>query len=296
MGDREGRVREVLSVNKLSNRVFVKGGEATKDVQAANKPNFHYSRCQLFIGNYELPVKKGEPPKAVPVFAKRLGSSAPVWNTYLHRYDWKRFATTTEPALPDTPENKQVEIPWPAFVAPERSSPGAYETDRSTVTQVTYEPPAFSLVGPIPRPPSEKEYLKSFANPSQVPSFLPSAPVEVYLVKELSNPHSRAKKQARWQAHQSYTKSLLKQFVDAEVADLRGRSVKVAKEEATYRWKVQLEDDKKADKKRRWKTQEQLAQTDRKLRRKGKKEARIRRRLTELVLEDEPNQVIPRVI
>lgn len=159
---------------------------------------------------------------------------------------------------------------------------------------MTYEPPAFSLVGPIPRPPSEKEYLKSFANPSKTPSFSPSAPVEVYLVKELSNPHSRAKKQARWQAHQTYQKALLKQFVDAEVADLRGRSVKDARAEATFRWRVKLEDDRKADKKRRWKTQEQVAQTERKLRRKGKKEARIRRRLTELVLEDEPNQVIPK--
>lgn len=28
LGDKEGRVREVLSVNKLSNRVFVKGGDA----------------------------------------------------------------------------------------------------------------------------------------------------------------------------------------------------------------------------------------------------------------------------
>lgn len=43
-----------------------------------------------------------------------------MWNSYLHRYDWKRFATTTEPALPATPDNQQVEIPWPEFKAPER--------------------------------------------------------------------------------------------------------------------------------------------------------------------------------
>jgi hypothetical protein len=293
LGDKEGVIREVISVNRLSNRVFVKGGGATTDVQNSNKKNFHYSRCQLFIGNYELPPARGEPPKEVPVFAKRLGSSSPVWNKYLHRYDWSRFATTTDPPLKHI--DQKITIPWPRHKTPDPPKPGPYETERDSVAQITYTPPAFSFGGPIPRPPTEKEYLKTFVNPTLATSTLGvSSPVEVYLTKELSNPHSRAKKQARWQAHQAYKKALLKQITEVELNDLRGRSVKHAKEEAIFRWRVKLQEDKKADKKRRWKTKEQAEQTDRKAKRKAKKAMRLRRRLTELVLEDEPNQVVPK--
>ena len=78
---------------------------------------------------------------------------------------------------------------------------GLYETTVDAVNEVTYTPPALppTLLHPAPRIPTEHEYITSLTKPEKV--LIPaSAPVEVHLVKELSNPHSRAKKQARWQA------------------------------------------------------------------------------------------------
>ena len=78
-GDKSKTIHEVLSINRISSRVFVKGAaevcfsnifnnlvpfsDATYLPQAntdANKPpptkNYHYAKCQLFVGNYEFPA------------------------------------------------------------------------------------------------------------------------------------------------------------------------------------------------------------------------------------------------
>jgi len=75
-GDAEDNVHEVLSVNRISNRVFVKGAaqvcrayaqqlkrvtehlkQAAKDGQPPPSKNYHYSRCQLYIGERLAPLK-----------------------------------------------------------------------------------------------------------------------------------------------------------------------------------------------------------------------------------------------
>ena len=87
---------------------------------------------------------------------------------------------------------------------------------------------------PVPREPSVQEYVASFTNPDKFP--VPSsAPVEVHLSRELSNPHSRAKKQKRWQEKQIRAKELLEDMIQTEYENLAGRTKRVARAEATWK-------------------------------------------------------------
>lgn len=161
---------------------------------------------------------------------------------------------------------------------------------------VTYKPPPLptSLKAPIPRPPPESAYVKSLLNPTTSLSDEAQA-VEVHLYKELSNPHSRAKKQARWKSYQVYTQSLLREFMGAETMNLKGRSVREARAEAAWKWRQRLEDERMAEKKRRWKNRGTMARLIRKKARRERKEVKQRHRLTEMVLRDEHNQIVPTV-
>lgn len=164
------------------------------------------------------------------------------------------------------------------------------------MAEVTYKPPAFlpSLKGLIPRPPSEKDYLTALYNPHRKPSFNESAPVEVFLHRELANPHATSKKLARWKSYQFYKKDLLDQFVTAELKSLNGRPEREAKAEAAWKWREKLKEEKEADRKKRWKHKAAVVEMERKSKRKERKEIKMRKRLTELVLAGtERNQVNP---
>src|ERR1700727_1660245 len=89
-----------------------------------------------------------------------------------------------------------------------------FDTTKSVVAEITYKPPPLpvSVAAPVPKPASESAYINSLFNPLPIP-FDESQPVEVHVVKELSNPHSRAKKQARWQQFQRYKINLRKDMV-----------------------------------------------------------------------------------
>lgn len=138
--------------------------------------------------------------------------------------------------------------------------------------------------------PSEQEYIRSLYKRS---AFDASAPVEVYLARELSNPHSRAKKQERWQAYQLYKKSLLKHMIKVEYKNLMGRTRRDARAEAAFKWKQRLEEERKAEIKRRWVKRGGEAKLQGRRARKAKKLERVQRRLRELVLAPAPNQVVP---
>jgi hypothetical protein len=125
------------------------------------------------------------------------------------------------------------------------------------------------------------------------PSFNPADPIEVNLVKEVSNPHSRAKKQRRWQERQRHEKALLEEYIKAELKDLQGRTRREARAEATFKWKQRIEADRKAELKRRWQLRGQEAKLLRKRARAAKKEAKRNQKLADLVLEQGQNQVIP---
>lgn len=146
----------------------------------------------------------------------------------------------------------------------------------------------------IPRPPTEKEYLTALYNPHRETKFGDSPPIEGYLFRELSNPHSRAKKHARWKAFQTQKKELLADITAEELMNLNGRSQREAKAEAAFKWRQQMEEEKEAQRKRRWKHSAAEANMERQNKRKERKEIKQRQRLTALVLKEEPNQVIPK--
>ncbi|EGO01622.1 hypothetical protein SERLA73DRAFT_166171 [Serpula lacrymans var. lacrymans S7.3] len=295
-GDPRETLHEVLSINRFSNRVYLKGSviDGNQRKMAVNK-SVHYSRCQLYIGNFEFPSKKDPngPTLLLPVFARRVGVRKPHWQPTGHRYEWNRIAVATEPRV--KVDDEDMVIPWP--VPEPRKLPDAnptYDTSLAAVEEITYQPPKLpSKPGQFtPKPASEDEYIKTLFHPRPM-HFDESNPMEVHLAKELSNPHGRAKKQKRWQAAQASKVELLKRFIAKEIGDLRGRSVREAKAEAAWKYRQKLEDDRKAEKKRRWLTKERLASMERKRKRKDKKEARHNEKLNQLVLREEPNQIIP---
>lgn len=142
----------------------------------------------------------------------------------------------------------------------------------------------------LPSVASEQEYIRSLKKRS---AFDLAAPVEVYVAKELSNPHSRALKQARWQAYQLYKKSLLQQMVKDEYKVLAGRTRAEARAEATWKWKARLIEERRAELKRREEVSGREAKKVAKRARKAKKVARINNKLRSLVLDDARNQVLP---
>ncbi|KAJ2933473.1 hypothetical protein H1R20_g3640, partial [Candolleomyces eurysporus] len=295
-GDKTNALHEVLSINRLSNRVFVKGAANSGDEnKIAHTKNFHYSRCQLFVGNYEFPSSDGLGKDVVPVFAQRVAASRPQWNLLRGRFVWNRFASKTFPKIPW--ETGHVQIPWPKAERPTLAEPTSYDTPLEVVTKLTYEVPQIrqSLNGPLPRPPLEDEYLTALYNPGYSAGFgNAAAPLEVYLEKELSNPHARAKKQQRWKARMASEKARLDEIIAEEKKHINGRTEREARAEAAFRWRQELKDKQELQKKMRWKDRMADVNMIRKARKKVKKEERHRRKLTELVLADEPNQVVPK--
>jgi hypothetical protein len=170
-----------------------------------------------------------------------------------------------------------------------------WETPKDVVAQLTYKPPPLpeSVAEPIPTPASESAYINSLFNPSPIP-FDESQPMEVHVVKELSNPHSRAKKQARWQQYQIYKENLRNEIVSNELKNLKGRNVRDATAEAMFKWRQAVEDERKVKQKARWMTKERVAKIERKRKNKLKKTRRQSERLRDLVLADAPNQVLPK--
>lgn len=170
----------------------------------------------------------------------------------------------------------------------------AYDCTASVVSEMTYTPPVLpeSPKTPIPAPSSEQLYIKSIAKRSS--SFDLAHPVEVYVHKELTNPHSRAKKQERWQSYQLYKKSLLKDMIKEELKNvIVGRTQREARAEATWKWKERILAERKAEMKRRWKNRGEEADLKAKMERKQRKKARLEKKLHSLVLQAAPNQVLP---
>ncbi|KAG9317630.1 hypothetical protein JVU11DRAFT_1840 [Chiua virens] len=288
----EGRkLHEVLSINRFSNRVYIKGStikEAGTNKVPINR-SVHYSRCQLFLGTHKVSRPQGGE-REISVFARRVGVRDPYWHPGLRRFDWKRIALATVPAFYDKTTRTPLVIPWPEYTLPER--PGAnqfYDTAKDTVLKITYQPPDVKK----PKPADENAYIKALFSP-QPRTFDESMPMEDHLAKELSNPHSRAKKQKRWQAARVRRAELLKKFVERELLKLNGRPARVARAEGVFKFRQKLEEERKAEKKRRWLTAERKAKIERKVKRKQRKAEKQKEKLTQLVLKESTNQVIPR--
>ncbi|KZT27001.1 hypothetical protein NEOLEDRAFT_1131498 [Neolentinus lepideus HHB14362 ss-1] len=308
LGDREGMVREVLSINRFANRVYLRApkNEGENKQSSPQALNVHYSKCQLFIGKHEYPPPAGSTEtQIVPVFATRLGTSKAVWDSSKHCYVWQRFAVNTTPRLPYwTKEShnpkERISIPWPEKEPPEKLQRTDYDTPADVVTAITYKPAPITtrLLDPVPRQhlqaKQERKYLNSILNPGA--PYDQAAALEVHVEKELSPPHSRAKKQQRWQAFQAFKRELLQDYIKAEMTPSKMQKHKTAKEArawAAFRWREKVEEMHKAEKKRRWVNRGALAKLQRKQVRKAKKAARQEKRLRELSLAMADNQVIP---
>ena len=163
-----------------------------------------------------------------------------------------------------------------------------YDTTKDTVLKITYQPPDVKK----PNPADESAYIKALFSP-QPRSFDESKPMEYHVSKELSNPHSRAKKQARWQTAKVRKTELLKKFVERELVNLNGRPARIARAEGVFKFRQKIEEERKSEKKRRWLTAERMAKMERKAKRKQRKAHKQKDKLTQLVLKDAANQVIP---
>ncbi|KAF9057464.1 hypothetical protein BJ165DRAFT_1420597 [Panaeolus papilionaceus] len=298
-GDADKTVHEVLSINRLSNRVFLKNTQtATKQGQPPQTKNYHYSKCQLFIGRYELPnpADPTGPWLRQPVFASRVGTSEPSWDAAAKCWMWRRYAVATVPKISGWYRGQRIRIKWPA--QPKRKYPeaGLYDTSAEDVARVTYQLPEFNVganVNLVPRQIEEREYLDTIYNPHLGLDYDASLPVEIFLEEELANPHSRAKKLERYHKYQANIKLLLKRITAQELKHLDGRTVRQAKADAAFKWREQVNEERSKKKKTRWMHTAQVQKWERKTNSRTKKEERQRRRLAELVLADEPNQVIP---
>ncbi len=228
------------------------------------------------------------------------------------RYEWDRFAAATTPRLPGTVDTSgRLKIPWPK--RPERPTyecmsyflvriqrtilnllvATAYTSKAEDVMAVTYKP--FALPsdesGAVPAD-AENDYIQSVLNPEKR-TYNATAPMELHLEKELSNPHSRAKKQARWQAGLAQRRELLAQYVRNELKDLKGRTRREARAEAVWKWRERLAVDLREERKRRWVHRGGEAAALRQKERRARKERKRDERLRNLVLKGGPNQVIP---
>ncbi|KAJ7067962.1 hypothetical protein C8F01DRAFT_1116358 [Mycena amicta] len=289
------KLRDVWKIRRLENIVEFPVPESSKTAQ---NPAYSYASCQLYMGDYEFPPLPGSAePRKLPVFAKRISTSPPVWNSRQHRWQWDRFATRTTPLVPHL-KGQKILIPWPKVPKKAHAAAGLYDTKKQDVYKVTYVPPSFlpKLSAPLPRVPTEDEFIAGMSHPTQKPWFGESPPVEMYLDLELSNPHSRAKKMKRWQSHKTYRKALLRDYVTAEMRELNGRKKHEAHAEATFKWRQKLTAEEEAERRRRWLT---LAVADKSRKKQARKTRKAQRRideLTRLTLFEGANQVIPKEV
>jgi len=296
IGDKDKRVLEVAKLNKLANRVYLKG--ATTKTDGALK-NVHYSRCQLLIGEFEFPPRgKDSEARTLPVFATRVGTSKPYWQPMGARYEWERFAAGTTPRLPGTSETSdRIKIPWPKRAERPKSEPTLYTAKAEDVMAVTYKP--FALPSDesaaAPQVDTENDYIQSVLVPEKR-TYDTAAPMELHLQKEVSNPHSRAKRQARWQTALARRHELLAEYVRNEMKDLKGRTRREARAEAVWKCRERLAADLREEKKRRWVHRGGEAAAVRQKARLARKERKRDERLHRLVLKDEPNQIVPATV
>lgn len=174
-----------------------------------------------------------------------------------------------------------------------------YTSKAEDVAAVTYKPFALpsdeSAAAAVPQVDVENDYIQSVLDPEKR-TYDAAIPVELHLHKELSNPHSRAKKQARWQAALARRHELLAQYVRNELKDLKGRTRREARAEAAWKCRERLAADLREEKKRRWVHRGGETAALWKKERRARKERKRDERLRSLVLKEEPNQIVPSVL
>ena len=109
--------------------------------------------------------------------------------------------------------------------------------------------------------------------------------------KELTNHHGFAKRHERWMAYQAYKKTLLNEYIERELKELNGRTKGAARADATFKWRMRLDQERKQKVDVRMTFQK--LKDERRTRRKIRKEQKGRERLANMVLIEAENQFIP---
>jgi hypothetical protein len=160
---------------------------------------------------------------------------------------------------------------------------------------VTYEPPDATQLLHMNSAMRVKHYVRSLYNPQ--PHLLHNVwgPMEVHVTRELSNPHSRAKRQARWKARREYQRVLLSSLMTDELAAAtkEGRSRREARVDAVYKWKGQLAREAREERQRRKIVRGDQAREDKKRAKRTHKATRKIDMLRRVVIQAGPNQVLP---
>ncbi|QRW01739.1 hypothetical protein RhiLY_00736 [Ceratobasidium sp. AG-Ba] len=320
----DSQKREVLSIDKIRNTVRLKGISRTNTNDTRVNVPVHYSNLQLFVGEYEFPTKEGEKPKSVDVYATRLSTSAPMYLPAARRWIWNRYAASTSPDLPTpegvAPRKNRIKITWPTIIR--RTLPNQefdHDTPASVAKEITWKPADLSqyeLYPPyfhIPAPESEQrissEQKELAARARAIQDAYirgeidASVPMEQYLARELSNPHSRAKKQARWQEARAERDRLRVRFMKAaKEARSTGGSVTTvglnltkaqASREGAFLFEAHIRKTEKARQRERAVQRGAVAKLERKKARKARKVAKREQALRNLILEPAPNQALP---
>ncbi|KAI0034096.1 hypothetical protein K488DRAFT_46183 [Vararia minispora EC-137] len=292
-GHRIKHIMEVAQINRLSNEVRLRKVKedvcALPDRDPTKLLRVHYSRLQLFWKHIQLEGK--EEPTPVFVATVRRGHARYFPREgYVH---WKRYVLKTAPRLPKQLYQGQA-IPWPTKEL-EKIRAENYISSASAVSRVTYVPPDESALAHMWSPSLVKRYVRSLYNPQYEHGVVVADPMEVHLTRELSNPYSRAKRQARWKARLEYRKLLLSQIMTQELKNLDGRSRRDARAEATFKWKQQLAREDAVERLKRKVKRGDQAKEDRKRARRMRKEKRRIDILRKLVLQEGAgtNQIIP---
>jgi hypothetical protein len=138
---------------------------------------------------------------------------------------------------------------------------------------------------------AEHEYISSLYSSTGVDTS--KHPIEKFVVGELINIHSRARRQRRWQARLAAIKKSKAEFIRAELENLEGRRVQDAKKEGEMRWKLAVRRFLMKTRHNRWVRRGGQAKLEMRRERRAKKERRRRNALRNLQLTPAPNQYIP---
>jgi hypothetical protein len=147
---------------------------------------------------------------------------------------------------------------------------------------------------PPPKSSLERTYLDAITDPAAWKALPDDIPAELFAVSEIANPHSRMKKQRRWQARLELEEALRTRMVREEMQELRGRKRAVARREAIFRWKGRVGEEKSERVQAAWLKRGGLEQQEKNTAQLERKAKRKERRLREVVLPvGERNQFIP---
>lgn len=168
-----------------------------------------------------------------------------------------------------------------------RSVATPLDTKQAVAFKATFSP---FVPGAVPER-VENEYLSSLSSLTAVDTS--KHPIENFVVEELINVHSRARRQKRWQARLAAIKESKAEFIRAEVENLEGRRVQDAKQEGEMRWKLAVRRFLMRTRYSRWVRRGGKAKMEMRKERRAKKERRRRNALRNLQLTPAPNQYIP---